>query len=176
MAQIINEARRMQQLAGILKEDQIDEGLQDLALKGIAVILASGAAVVARYAGLAILNSLVSGISNIGSRIKSIVAPSQLDRFAKVIENDEKFNRDFVELLEKQGGHKKIWIWGFFIKDVTELPSFQEKFTAFIKENNITDADAERLLEEIRKAMVETMRADAEFVINDIKKKFPEVK
>jgi hypothetical protein len=176
MAQLINEAKRMQQLAGILKKEQVNEGLQDLALKAIAVILASGAAVVAKYAGLAILNSIVSGISNIGSRIKSIIEPSKLDRFAKVIENDEKFNRDFVELLEKQGGHKKIWIWSFFVKDVTELPSFQEKFTQFVKENGITDTDAERLLEEIRKAMIETMRHDAEYVINDIKKKFPQVK
>ena len=148
----------------------------DLALAAITTILAAGTAVVVKYAGLAIINTFVSGISNIGSRIKSIVAPSKLDKFAKIIENDKKFNQDFLELLEEQGGPKKIWIWGFFVKDVTELPSFQDKFSAFVEENKITNTDAEHLLDEIRKAIIDTMRNDAELVISDIKKKFPETK
>jgi hypothetical protein len=153
-----------------------ESAMGDLALTALATILAAGTAVVVKYAGMALLTSFVNGISNIGSRIKSIVAPSKLDKFAKIIENDAKFNRDFLDHLEKEGGHKKIWIWGFFAKEVTELPSFQEKFTAFVEENKISDADAKILLDEIQKAIVQTMRNDAEYVVDNIKKKFPEVK
>lgn len=74
------------------------------------------------------------------------------------------------------GGIKGIYNWSDFTKDMVNIPSFQKRYSEFVKDKNISEQDADFLLREIRQAVRDTMQLHAQDVIADINKKFPETK
>jgi hypothetical protein len=153
-----------------------NEGIGEFALRAISILLAAGTITVVRFAGGMLIDSIISGLYNIGNQIKNIIAPPKLHMFAKIIGNDAKFNKDFLQLLIlAKSKRTPMGLFSTFGTEVTELPSFQEKFSEFVKQNKITDTDAEHILSEIQRAIMSTVRRDAEEIIANIKKNFPEI-
>jgi len=156
--------------------NSVNEGIEEFALRAISILLAAGTITVVRFAGGMLIDSIISGLYNIGNQIKNIIAPSKLHMFAKIIGNDPKFNKDFLQLLIlAKSKRTPMGLFSTFGTEVTELPSFQEKFSEFVKQNKITDTDAEHILSEIQRAIMSTVRRDAEEIIANIKKNFPEI-
>jgi hypothetical protein len=164
-----------QYIDGIKSEDINKQNIKESALSSIlisVVALLGGAAV--KTFGEYFFRSVISGARAVYGDIKNIVAPESYIKFLKKLENNDKFNKEFIKFTidNKKNNilHGKNWIDG-----VTELPSFVSAFKTFATEENFSDVDKNEVLDAIKTSMEIAYRTKADVIYKKLKQKYPEI-
>jgi hypothetical protein len=163
------------QLKQIIREEirkkRIEESDISSVLIGLVALL-GGAAV--KTFGEYFFRSVISGARAVYGDIKNIVAPESYIKFLKKLENNDKFNKEFIKFTidNKKNNilNGKNWIDG-----VTELPSFVSAFKTFATEENFSDVDKNEVLDAIKTSMQIAYRTKADVIYKKLKQKYPEI-
>lgn len=155
-------------------EETINEELGQEALHSIAQIIASGTVALVAY----LLPVIWGGIKNYIANVKDMINPTTYTQFTNELSKDKSFNKKFLQLLIKHGGTKG--------KKYADLDEFGEDLLQSKEFNNILDkyyplnkswwsnGDRNEAIREFRIGIKTTITKRGSWIVNTIKKKFPE--
>ena len=152
------------ELAQGLEEEQVNEN-------ALANIIAK---IAAPLVGL-IVSRAIDGLFGYIDDIKNIVAPEPYIRFLKGLENNDEFNKQFIELVIQRDKEKNTPLGNEWRELTTNLPAFKEAFDKFAEEQGIEETDKNNLLFRISKTMWDTYLRAWKEIHQKLKKKYPDL-
>jgi len=162
---------------GLEEKEQVNElAIAPLLIKGLIGIITTVGVPLIRAFGSIMVDRVINGAILTYQDIKNIVAPEPYVKFLKGLENNDQFNKEFIELtLSQRKPDAKVLLGSAWENAMTSLPAFVEAFDKFTAEENISE-DAKRfLLARIQRSMREAYMSGWRDIHKVLKKKYPEL-
>jgi len=153
--------------------EAINEEIGQEALHSIAKIIASGIVALGAY----LLPVIWHGIKAYASTVKDMITPGTYTQFTTELSKDKSFNKKFLQLLVKHGGAKgkKYADLDEFGKDLIESKEFKKILDKYYPiEGYGVSYDRNDAIREFRIGIKTTIERKGSWIVNTIKKKFPE--
>ena len=163
--------------SGQLGEETLNEfAITPLLIKGlIGIITTVGAGLIRAFASI-MVNRVIDGAILTYHDIKNIVAPEPYIKFLKGLNKNDKFNKEFIELiLSQRKPGAKVLLGSAWENAMTSLPAFVEAFDRFTTQENISKGDKELLLARIQRSMRSSYMSGWRDIHKTLKKKYPEL-
>jgi hypothetical protein len=158
-------------------EETLNEfAITPLLIKGlIGIITTVGAGLIRAFASI-MVNRVIDGAILTYHDIKNIVAPEPYIKFLKGLNKNDKFNKEFIELiLSQRKPGAKVLLGSAWENAMTSLPAFVEAFDRFTTQENISKGDKELLLARIQRSMRSSYMSGWRDIHKTLKKKYPEL-
>ena len=122
------------------------------------------------------IGKLIKGLINTAVDVRNIVAPPKYIKFLKGLEDNDKFNKQFMNAVGEKGGMSKMSGGSLFdiSRMITKLPEFDKAFEEFCKEEGVDDKDAKKLKSITIGNMAKAIAKNTPETIKMLKKKYPD--
>jgi hypothetical protein len=158
--------------------ESVNEGIGDVAIHMLADVIGYFVAIGATAIIGFIVKLLWSKYEDIKSIVSDLGNPSTFKQFTKALSKDAAFNKKFVKVLDSLGGVKNVRV-SEFLGELTKQPEFINVLNKFYPNEDSSDSsklsDREKAVNTFKLNMQHTLNTNGMWLVNNIKKKFPNV-